>query len=227
MRWVNEVLGDSAGDVNYTVRRTQLDESGNPIGLAQEFDGTDRISVQFDPLADEFYVEISDVSSSASPDRAIYELEACQENSDGNETCYTSSMTVYAIQPFGNDLFLSLSLFHSLSLSLSLSFPSFSLPPSLFPVLIIQSHVSDLFIDFKVLPDPLAPGDGSSRIIFLDESGTSSATISIEVRGGSPFASIPFRVLPLSYDDYEARYPNVNIDDIFPSRPLDPAGGEL
>ena len=107
LRWVSEVLGDSAGDVTYTVRRTQLDESGNPIGLAQEFNGTDRIGVQFDPLADEFYVEISDVSSSAGaedPDRAIYELEACQENSDGSETCYTSSMTVYAIRMDDNPL---------------------------------------------------------------------------------------------------------------------------
>ena len=107
LRWVNEVLGDSAGDVTYTVRRTQLDESGNPIGPAQEVDRTDRISVQFDPLADEFYVEISDVSSSAGaedPDRAIYELEACQKNSDGSETCYTSNMTVYAIRMDDNPL---------------------------------------------------------------------------------------------------------------------------
>ena len=107
LRWVNEVLDDSAGDVNYTVRRTQLDESGNPIGSAQEFDGTDRISVQLDPLANEFYVEISDVSSSAGaedPDRAIYELEACQKNSDGSETCYTSNMTVYAIRMDDNPL---------------------------------------------------------------------------------------------------------------------------
>jgi hypothetical protein len=32
------------------------------------------------------------------PDRAIYELEACVAQPDGSEQCYTSNITVFAIQ---------------------------------------------------------------------------------------------------------------------------------
>ena len=96
-RWVDEVLGGSADNVTYTVRRTQLDESGNPIGEAVEFVGTDRIVVNFDPEADEYYVQINGVisrSGAEDPDRAIYELEVSRAGSD---TRYRSNMTVYAI----------------------------------------------------------------------------------------------------------------------------------
>ena len=100
LRWVDEVLGESADNATYTVRRTLLDESGNPIGLPTDFEGTERIAVRFDPEAGVYNVQISGVTSMAGaedPDRAIYELEACQLNDDGSETCYSSSMTVFAI----------------------------------------------------------------------------------------------------------------------------------
>ena len=96
-RWVDEVLGGSVTNATYTVRRTQLDESGNPIGIAVEFEGTDRIVVNFDPEANEYYVQINSVISvtgAEDPDRAIYELEV---TTPGSDIRYTSSMTVFAL----------------------------------------------------------------------------------------------------------------------------------
>ena len=101
-RWVDEVLGESAVNATYTLRRTQLNESGSPIGGAVEFEGiVNRILINFDPEADAYYVVIANVISvvgAEDPDRAIYELEACVANADGSETCYRSDMTVFAIQ---------------------------------------------------------------------------------------------------------------------------------
>ena len=86
---------------------------------------------------------------------------------------------------------------------------------------------SALSVDFKVLDDPQSPGDVSSRVIFLKESSPStSSVISIEVSGGESIAPIPFHLLPLTYDEFEARYPDLKLNDLFPNRPLDPAGGK-
>ena len=76
------------------------------------------------------------------------------------------------------------------------------------------------------MDDPLSPGAGSSRVVFLPEAPTTSSVISIEVSGGDTVAPIPFHILPLTYDEFEARYPNTDLSDLFPMRPLDPAGGE-
>ena len=88
----------------------------------------------------------------------------------------------------------------------------------------MYSHAA-LFVDFKVLDDPLTPGGGVFRTIILQEFPVISDVISIEISGGDSIGPVPFHVLPLTYDEYEARFPNMNLDNIFPSRPLDPAGG--
>ena len=115
LRWVTETLGDSAGDASYTLRKTQLDEFGNPIRVPEVVQPTDlesRIIVQLNPTANEYYVQISEAYVSAvgaeDPDRAIYELEACVRQPDGSgsaidydndvsQQCYKSNITVYAI----------------------------------------------------------------------------------------------------------------------------------
>ena len=76
-----------------------------------------------------------------------------------------------------------------------------------------------LIADFKVL-------GSSSRILQFAESATDVPQISIEVIGSS-VETLTFHVLPLTYDEYEARFPDVDLDDIFPTRPLNPAGGGL
>ena len=115
-RWVTEVLGESAGNANYTLRRTQLDESGNPISPPQMVEPTDpesRIVYKFDPETDEFYVDFSRVVAIAGaedPDRAIYELEACVPQPDGSVRCYRSNITVYAIDIPPGSLHIAISL---------------------------------------------------------------------------------------------------------------------
>jgi hypothetical protein len=84
-----------------------------------------------------------------------------------------------------------------------------------------------LVVDFKVL-------NNSPRVLQLTESppATSGTTttdhdapqISIELTGSS-VGTLTFHILPLTYDEYEARYPHIDLDDIFPIRPLNPAGG--
>ena len=114
--WVTETLGDSASDASYTLRKTQLDEFGNPVRGPEVIQPTDlesRIIVRLSPTTNEYYVQISEAYVSAvgteDPDRAIYELEACvpqpdgsgsaimYDNTDGSEQCYKSNITVYAI----------------------------------------------------------------------------------------------------------------------------------
>ena len=101
-RWVTETLGDSAINATYTVRRTELDEDGNPEEEAEEVESSDRIEVEFESDEDEYYVKISHVIAremdDEDPDRAIYELEACVPQPDGSEQCYRSNITVFAIQ---------------------------------------------------------------------------------------------------------------------------------
>ena len=102
-RWVNEVLGDSAVNATYTVRSTQLDESGNLIGSSQVLEPSEpgsRIRVNVNSSKDEYYVSINSVvavDGAEDPDRAIYELEACLPQPDGTIECYSSNMTVFAI----------------------------------------------------------------------------------------------------------------------------------
>ena len=102
-RWVSEVLSGTAGNATYTVRRTQLDESGNTVGTAQVLapsEPPERIVVKFNPERNEYYVEITSVIARAGaedPDRAIYEVEACVPQPDGSEECFKSNITVYAI----------------------------------------------------------------------------------------------------------------------------------
>lgn len=33
-------------------------------------------------------------------------------------------------------------------------------------------------------------------------------------------SSIAFQLVPLTYDEYEARFPEINLNDVFPFRPL-------
>ena len=74
-----------------------------------------------------------------------------------------------------------------------------------------------LIVDFKVL-------DISPRILQLAESSIGVPQIGIELNGSS-VGTLYFHVLPLTYDEYEARFPDIDLDDIFQARPLNPAGG--
>lgn len=105
-RWISETLdpiGDVARRANYTLRRTQLDEFGNPVGAPEVVgpsDPEDRIFLEFHPEDDEYYVVISPTIARAGaedPDRAIYELEACYLQPDASQRCVRSNMTVYAL----------------------------------------------------------------------------------------------------------------------------------
>ena len=75
-----------------------------------------------------------------------------------------------------------------------------------------------LIVDFKVLGN-------SPRILQLAEPPFDAPQISIQVIGSS-VGTLTFHILPLTYDEYEARIPDVDLDDIFPTRPLNPAGGK-
>ena len=102
LRWVTETLGDSAVNATFTLYRTQLNESGEPLGPAEVVNAsTNRIEIEFEFDENEYYVKITDVvareTEEEDPDRAIYELEACIPQPDGSEQCYTSDITVYAI----------------------------------------------------------------------------------------------------------------------------------
>ena len=121
-RWVTETLGDSAVNASYTLRRTQLSESGVPLGPAQVVNASDdRIEIEFESDENEFYVKISRVVARAGaedPDRAIYDLEACVPQPDGSERCYRSNITVYAIDttpPLGMESNVSNNTLHILS----------------------------------------------------------------------------------------------------------------
>ena len=101
-RWVTETLGDSAVNATYTLRRTVLSESGEAEEPPEEVESSDRIKFEFSSLENEYYMEISSVISRQTngedPDRAIYDLEACVPQPDGSMRCYTSNITVYAVQ---------------------------------------------------------------------------------------------------------------------------------
>lgn len=102
LRWVTETIGDSAINATYTLYRTQLNESGEPLGAAEVVNAsTDRIEIEFEFDENEYYVKIKNVVARETeedvPDRAIYELEGCVPQPDGSEQCYSSDITVYAI----------------------------------------------------------------------------------------------------------------------------------
>ncbi len=104
LRWVTETLGSLASNANYTLRKTQLDEFGNPVGVPEVVgpsSGPDsRIEVKLDPETNEYYVQIFRTIARAGaedPDRAIYELEACYLQPDASQRCVRSNTTVYAL----------------------------------------------------------------------------------------------------------------------------------
>ena len=112
--WVSEILANasnSTGNATYTVYRTQINESGYAIGSVEEIRPSvlqERIFTLIDEETNESYVEITCVAlaslNSSQVDRAIYELEICIAQNDGNvDECFNSSITLYAIaDPLGN-----------------------------------------------------------------------------------------------------------------------------
>lgn len=101
-QWVEDELGSSAGKANYTIYRTQLNETGGVLGTPQivPSDLSFPIIVRIDPETNEFYVDILSVNiigGAEDPDFAIYELEACYFEDDGSRDCERASITLYAI----------------------------------------------------------------------------------------------------------------------------------
>ena len=100
-RWITETLGDSVVNATFTITSTELDENGEVDEEPEEVESNDRIEVEFESDEDEYYVKISRVvareTSEYDPDRNIYELEACVDQPDGSERCYSSNVTVFAI----------------------------------------------------------------------------------------------------------------------------------
>jgi hypothetical protein len=104
-QWVEDELGSAAGSANYTIYRTQLNETGGVEGppfverpTPSEYLG--RIVVKIDPETNEFYVEVRRVEvipGAEDPDHKIYELEACYFEDDGSRDCERTSITLYAI----------------------------------------------------------------------------------------------------------------------------------
>ena len=99
--WVTEVLSaDSALNATYTYYRTQLNESGSLFGPSKVLHQSERITTRANEEQNIFYVEITCaiVAAENESDRAVYELEACVPQPSGNEQCYRSNITVYAIE---------------------------------------------------------------------------------------------------------------------------------
>ena len=104
-RWVNETLTGSAANGTFTFRRTQLNETGGTIGNVSNLNVSnppERIVVGTNKDANEFFVEITCVVVSGQSlngsERAIYELEACVQNTEMREECFYSNITVYGIE---------------------------------------------------------------------------------------------------------------------------------
>lgn len=74
-----------------------------------------------------------------------------------------------------------------------------------------------LLVDFNVIGGP-------PRLLPLAESPYNGPQISIRVTG-SIVGRLNFHILPLTYDEYEARFQDVSLNDIFFERPLNAAGG--
>ena len=101
-RWVTETLGVMANNATYSFSRTQLSESGSTIGTTEELvisQDTERVTVNISKETNEFYIEITNVLVNQSDsDRAIFDLEACHSPLNGNEVCFNSNITIYAVQ---------------------------------------------------------------------------------------------------------------------------------
>ena len=109
-RWVNETLADSATNATFTFHETELNASGDAIGVARELEISqppDGLTVRIDKEDNEFYIDIICVivagQNDSRSDRAIYELNACLLNSDARSTCtskecLSSNITVYGIE---------------------------------------------------------------------------------------------------------------------------------
>ena len=101
-RWVTETLGDLANNAMYTFSRTQLNESGSVLGATEELvpsRSSERVVVNITKEANEFYIEITCVlANQSASDRAIFDLEACRPPQDGNEVCFNSNITIYAVE---------------------------------------------------------------------------------------------------------------------------------
>lgn len=102
--WVAEVLDTSAVNATYTYYRTQLNESGTATGPSNSevLQQSERVAIRANKELNIFFVEIicAVVAAENESDRAIYELEACvpHDQPDGNERCYRSNITIYAIE---------------------------------------------------------------------------------------------------------------------------------
>ena len=57
------------------------------------------------------------------------------------------------------------------------------------------------------------------RTVFIPESGITDARSIVQI-DGPVIRNITIRFVPLTYDEYEARFPSINLNDVFPSRPL-------
>lgn len=62
------------------------------------------------------------------------------------------------------------------------------------------------------------------RVVNLSESGGASQSLVVTVEGSTLY-TIPITIIPLSYDEFEARYSRLILDEIFPTRPIDTATG--
>ena len=60
LKWVTEVLGESAINATYTFRRAQLDEYRNPVGPLEQLNLTsqNRISLFLDVEASEYRIQV-------------------------------------------------------------------------------------------------------------------------------------------------------------------------
>ena len=98
-QWVEDELGSSTGSANYTIYRTQLNESGDAQGPPEIVSpsSTAPIIVRINPETEEFYVDVLSVNVIQPADQAIYELEACYFEDDGSRDCERADITLYAI----------------------------------------------------------------------------------------------------------------------------------
>ena len=60
LKWVTEVLGESATNATYTFRRAQLDRYRNPVGLLKQLNLTsqNRISLFLDVEGNEYRIQV-------------------------------------------------------------------------------------------------------------------------------------------------------------------------
>ena len=60
-----------------------------------------------------------------------------------------------------------------------------------------------------------------TRTVFIPESGITDIDVrSIVQIDGPVVRNITIRLVPLTYDEYETMFPSINLNNVFPSRPL-------